>query len=103
MVISRSGINTICALLLLKKKSILIPLPIGQKNEQLQNAKLLESAGYGMILEQKNLTSEKLLSSIKKYLLVKMKKEKQQVLFYPNGAQNLVVQVMQCILNQKEK
>lgn len=64
LIISRSGINTVSELLTLHKKSILIPLPHGQKNEQMANAQLAKNEGIAEILEQSEATPDKLLSLI---------------------------------------
>ena len=74
IVISRSGINTIAELMLLRKPSILIPLPYGQTNEQLTNARFFEKTETGIVLEQKNLTPEILYSQIIK-LTAKLKRQ----------------------------
>lgn len=103
MVIARSGINTVIALLLLKKKSILIPIVVGQKNEQLHNAQLLERAGIGRVLKQNTLTAEKLLATIREYSGVKIKEEKGHVQVYSNGADNLVHEVLRCTLPPKQR
>jgi len=66
LVISRAGINTVTELIILNKKSLLIPLPYSQRQEQLKNARLLKSLGLGLILPQSNLSSQSLLSSINK-------------------------------------
>ncbi|MEA3354912.1 MAG: UDP-N-acetylglucosamine--N-acetylmuramyl-(pentapeptide) pyrophosphoryl-undecaprenol N-acetylglucosamine transferase [Patescibacteria group bacterium] len=65
LIIGRSGINTITESLLLKIRSILIPLPYTQKNEQLNNANYLKNQGLAIVLEQKNLNSRNLLKAIK--------------------------------------
>lgn len=65
LVISRSGANTVSELAVLGKPAILIPLPWAGQNEQVENAKLLESIGAAIILEQKNLTAESLSQCIK--------------------------------------
>ena len=64
LVVSRSGINTITTLLTLKKISLLIPLPISQRNEQYKNALLVKDAGLGEILEQKTATPQILFDKI---------------------------------------
>lgn len=64
LIISRSGINTVTELLFFGKPAILIPLPFGQKNEQLSNAEFIKSQGLGEIFEQKNLDSIKLYEHI---------------------------------------
>ncbi len=63
-VVTRSGINTITMLLVLGKKSLLIPLTFGQKNEQLENALLLEKEGLGMILHQSTATPSSFVKAI---------------------------------------
>lgn len=65
LVIARSGINTVSELIVLKKPSFLIPLPISQKNEQLRNAKYLKDLGLGEIELQKDLNPERFYEKIK--------------------------------------
>lgn len=64
IVVCRSGMNTVTELLYLGKPCLLIPLPHGQTNEQLDNAKLVEQVGLGVIAEQGTLTAEKLYGQI---------------------------------------
>lgn len=64
LVVSRCGINTITALLLLGKISVLIPIPFSQRNEQYKNAQLIEKAGLGEIIEQNSLTPKILFDKI---------------------------------------
>lgn len=64
VVVSRSGINTVSLLMHLKKPAILIPLPSGQKNEQLANAKLYSSTGLGVVLPQTMATGSSLFKQI---------------------------------------
>ena len=68
IVVCRSGMNTVTELLALEKPCILIPLPYGQKNEQLKNALFLKQSGIGTIVEQSEITSEKLLKTIETVL-----------------------------------
>lgn len=63
-VIGRSGINTVTTLLVLNKKSLLIPLPYGQKKEQHSNAMLLKKVGLGVILEQNMATPASFVEAI---------------------------------------
>lgn len=60
LVIARSGINTVTELLYLNKPALLIPLPSGQRNEQLVNAQFLKKCGLAEIAVEKNLTAEAL-------------------------------------------
>ena len=64
LVISRSGMNTTAELLCLKKPCLLIPLPHGQANEQLENALFLSEQGLAKVVRQEDLTSEILYSQI---------------------------------------
>ena len=64
LVISRSGVNTITELAYLQLPAVLIPLTTAQKNEQITNAKFLESLGLAIILPQSEFNSARLLQSI---------------------------------------
>lgn len=64
LVISRAGANTVWELLLLKKPSILIPIPWSYNDEQNENAKYMENLGLAKIIHQKDLTPQRLLSVI---------------------------------------
>ena len=65
LVISRSGVNTITELAYLQLPAVLIPLTTAQKNEQITNARFLESLGLAIILPQSQLNPAALLQSIK--------------------------------------
>lgn len=71
LVIGRAGANTVYELGVLKKLSILIPIPWVTHNEQFLNAKILEDAGICTILPEGELTCEKLHSTILKVLNTK--------------------------------
>jgi len=58
IVFSRSGINTVSELIFFGKPALLIPLPHGQKNEQLKNARFLEELGLAEVVLQKNATAQ---------------------------------------------
>ena len=67
LIISRSGANTSQEITTLGKKSILIPLPKTQQNEQLLNAQYVKSIlpHHTIIIHQNKLTPQILLNSIK--------------------------------------
>lgn len=65
LVISRSGVNTITELAYLQLPAVLIPLTTAQKNEQITNARFLESLGLAIILPQSELNPPHLLRVIK--------------------------------------
>ncbi|MGH1407047.1 MAG: undecaprenyldiphospho-muramoylpentapeptide beta-N-acetylglucosaminyltransferase [Rhodomicrobiaceae bacterium] len=56
LVISRSGASTVAELAVCGRPAIMVPLPHALDNDQLLNAKMLEKAGAGWILEQKDIT-----------------------------------------------
>ncbi|HUD44370.1 MAG TPA: UDP-N-acetylglucosamine--N-acetylmuramyl-(pentapeptide) pyrophosphoryl-undecaprenol N-acetylglucosamine transferase [Patescibacteria group bacterium] len=64
LVISRSGVNTMTELLVMKKSCLLIPLPHGQRDEQIENAAYLKEKGLATVLLQKDATGESLLATI---------------------------------------
>ena len=79
VVFSRAGINTVTELLALNKKALLIPLPHGQKNEQLKNAQMYEQSGLGTYILQSEMTPEKVhkaLNDLREKSVKEQKKEK---------------------------
>lgn len=62
VVVSRAGMNTITELMHYGKPAIIIPLPHAQKNEQMKNARFMESFGLALVASQQTLTPEKLVS-----------------------------------------
>ncbi len=67
LVISRSGANTLLELASLKQPAILIPIPWASQNEQYKNANFLEQTGLAKIIEQKKLSPNNLLKTIKEF------------------------------------
>lgn len=68
MCITRAGAMTINELSIAHKPAILIPLPTAAENHQYFNAKVLENANAGKIIEQKDLTEDTLNSVITEIL-----------------------------------
>lgn len=94
LVISRSGINTVTELLNFGKPCILIPLPHGQKNEQMINAQFVSSLKLGKILPQEEATAaslffliESMINNINQY---KKEGEKAKEFIKPDAAQRIV-------------
>jgi UDP-N-acetylglucosamine--N-acetylmuramyl-(pentapeptide) pyrophosphoryl-undecaprenol N-acetylglucosamine transferase len=84
ILISRSGANTSQEIFAFNKKSILIPLPKSQQNEQLLNALWVKEKlpNTTIILPQEKLTPQKLLFSIKS--LSKIKNQLSTFHYQPN-------------------
>ncbi len=65
LVISRAGANTIFELLELAKPHVLIPLPKGvSRGDQIDNANSFRRAGYSVVLEEEDITNEKLVDAL---------------------------------------
>jgi UDP-N-acetylglucosamine--N-acetylmuramyl-(pentapeptide) pyrophosphoryl-undecaprenol N-acetylglucosamine transferase len=64
-VISRAGANTVLELCLVALPAILIPLPNTHNNEQMLNAQMMVKAGGAIIIDQKDLSTKRLLVAVK--------------------------------------
>jgi UDP-N-acetylglucosamine--N-acetylmuramyl-(pentapeptide) pyrophosphoryl-undecaprenol N-acetylglucosamine transferase len=65
IVISRAGANAICELLALAKPNLLIPLSANaSRGDQILNAKSFKEHGYSMVMEEEEITPEKLLDAV---------------------------------------
>ena len=66
LVISRAGANAICEISALAKPNILIPLSANaSRGDQILNARSFERQGYSKVLEEEEITNEKLLQTIR--------------------------------------
>ena len=66
LVISRAGANAICELLALHKPNLLIPLSANaSRGDQILNARSFERQGFSKVLEEEEITEEKLLETIR--------------------------------------
>ena len=67
LVISRAGANAICELLALHKPNILIPLSMeASRGDQILNAESFEKQGFSYVIQEEELTSDRLLEAVKK-------------------------------------
>ena len=65
IVISRAGANAICEILALRKPNILIPLSAqASRGDQILNAASFEKQGYSIVIQEEELTNEKLLNAV---------------------------------------
>ncbi len=66
LVISRAGANAICEISALAKPNLLIPLSAkASRGDQILNARSFEKQGYSMVLEEEELTPQRLLEGIR--------------------------------------
>lgn len=85
LIVSRSGINTVSEILEYGKPCLLIPLPYGQINEQLENAQFIKKTGLGEYFYQQSLNSAKLLENIERIM-----ENKHSYLVHAKFAQSLI-------------
>jgi len=65
IMISRAGANAICEILALRKPNILIPLSAqASRGDQILNAASFEKAGYSIVIQEEDVTDEKLLNAV---------------------------------------
>lgn len=65
LVVARAGANSICELLALHKPNILIPLSRNaSRGDQILNANSFAKQGFSAVLEEEEVTSEKLMATI---------------------------------------
>lgn len=64
LVIGRAGASTVAELTVIGRPSILVPLPHALDNDQLNNAKRVQAAGGGVLMEQKDITADTLSTAI---------------------------------------
>lgn len=65
IVISRAGANAICELLALRKPNLLIPLSASaSRGDQILNARSFERQGFSIVMEEEEITDEKILDAV---------------------------------------
>ena len=66
LVISRAGANAISEILALRIPNLLIPLPANaSRGDQILNARSFEKQGFSMVLDEENMTAEKLSEDVR--------------------------------------
>ena len=68
LVISRSGASTVCELAVIGRPAILIPYPFATDDHQTANAKVFADAGAGWLVQQRDLTEQKLSAMLEEML-----------------------------------
>ena len=65
IMISRAGANAICEILALRKPNILIPLSAqASRGDQILNAASFEKARYSIVIQEEDVTDDKLLNAV---------------------------------------
>jgi UDP-N-acetylglucosamine--N-acetylmuramyl-(pentapeptide) pyrophosphoryl-undecaprenol N-acetylglucosamine transferase len=68
LVVSRSGASTVAELAVIGRPAILIPLPNALDDDQGANARMMQAAGGGWPVAQKELTSDRLASELRRLM-----------------------------------
>ncbi len=105
MLITRAGALTVTELSVVKKTAILIPLPTAAENHQYFNAKAMENAGAGIVLEENVLNEDVLYDKINMVVndekkLSKMS-ENAAKLYKPNVEQNIYLKIKELMESGK--
>jgi UDP-N-acetylglucosamine--N-acetylmuramyl-(pentapeptide) pyrophosphoryl-undecaprenol N-acetylglucosamine transferase len=64
LVVARAGASTIAELTVLGRASVLVPLPTAADDHQRKNARTLAAAGAADVIEERDLTGERLAGSL---------------------------------------
>lgn len=75
VVISRAGAMTVSELSMMKKPCILIPSPNVTNNHQYKNAAVLANAGGAVLIEEKDLSGDRLVSEVSGILGEKVRRD----------------------------
>lgn len=101
LLITRAGALTVTEISIVKKPSILIPLPYAAENHQLNNARVLENNGAGIVIEEAVLNEDLLYDTIMNVILdeTKLKKmgENASKLYIPNVEEKIYNEIIQVI------
>ena len=68
LMISRCGAASLAEIEAMGRCSVLIPSPMVAENHQYHNGMVLQNAGAGIVIEEKDLTGEKFINTIKDFL-----------------------------------
>lgn len=94
MFIGRAGANLVYEVALLKKRSIFIPIPWVTNNEQEKNANTLVRQGLSSIVQQEELSPQRLIEQIDYMITVAVPKDFDETLFPTNAAEKIVTEIM---------
>ncbi len=68
LIITRCGAASLAEIEAMGRCSILIPSPMVAENHQYHNGMVLQNAGAGVVIEEKNLTEELFISTVKEFI-----------------------------------
>ncbi|PYX94841.1 MAG: undecaprenyldiphospho-muramoylpentapeptide beta-N-acetylglucosaminyltransferase [Acidobacteria bacterium] len=93
LLVCRSGASTVAEITAAAKPAVFVPFPRAADDHQKVNAKALERAGAAVVLEEANLTSERLVETASALMQDRARLDKMGVaarkLSHPNAAQEI--------------
>lgn len=98
LVISRAGANSIFEFLALNKPMLLVPLEIGSRGDQLDNAAFFVKQGWSQLLREQDLNSDTLLAAIEKLGAAKDEIKKNQQQSYANNPPQIIMDTLKEML-----
>ena len=105
LVICRSGANTVSELALLKKAALFIPSPNVTDNQQFKNADAIAQKGGALVLEEKNITRQRVQDSILSVLDDEQKQRKMGEAIFsfavPDANRRIYQDILQLIRQKK--
>ena len=101
LLITRAGAMTITELSISRRPAILIPLPTAAENHQLFNAKAMENAGAGVVIEENILNEDLLYGKIKEIIkdkkLLEIMGNNSAKLYKPNVDEHIYLEIKSVI------
>lgn len=103
LIISRSGINTVSEILYLGVPAIFIPLPYGQKNEQLKNAKYAQKNGRTTYFVQEKIVPKVMISTIRDMIRKGKSKKQNNVMHKSLSATDLIINETEKLFKERKE
>lgn len=103
LIVSRSGINTVSEVLYLNLPAIFIPLPYGQKNEQLKNARYAQKHGRAQYFVQEKIEPKVFVAAIRDMIRRGKSKRKSTAMHKSLTATDLIINETQKLYSKTKK
>ena len=103
VIVCRAGAMTVSEISMMKKAAVFIPSPNVVENHQYKNAKLLADKDAAVVMEEKNMTHERLCAEVERLLLdddVRHKMEENVYAFSNLQANRLIYDEIMRIVNE---
>lgn len=101
LIISRAGANILAEIAALAKPSILIPYPLAAQDHQMKNAKIFEKQGAAIVIDQVDLSANRLYQEIKRLFTDKEKLSQMaksaRKLAQPKASEKIAIEILDLI------